>query len=185
MATITKKHITFNLEYKGTEYIVYIPFVKYEMFKDIYLIFNYMYDLINQGVNPYTFCQDIEAYIELAINIKYKGIDSKEKLKAVDNFFNQSLLGAYVLDTKNNYELIMLDKFLNDDDESETFLTELKGLYTLFYSAQRYVNVEKVEAFKDFYTSLSVMELKKSFMKSIYKETFTKENIKAINLSQI
>ena len=53
MANITRKHITFKIGYKGVEYPVYIPFVKYEMFKDIYLVFSYVYELFkNQGLRP-------------------------------------------------------------------------------------------------------------------------------------
>lgn len=196
MSNITRKHITFKIGYKGTEYPVYIPFIKYEMFKDIYLVFSYVYELFkNQNLDPYSFCKDIEAHIEVAIKTKYKGIDFNEKKKAVDRFFEQSLLGAYVLDTKNDYEPILLDKFLKDDDEdSEDFIMELQGLYMLFYICHRYVKVEAMADFKDFYTLLSVMELQKYFMKSLSQETSTQEientqesnvSVKKINLASM
>ncbi|WP_289748632.1 hypothetical protein [Helicobacter bilis] len=196
MSNITRKHITFKIGYKGVEYPVYIPFVKYEMFKDIYLVFSYVYELFkNQGLDPYSFCKDIEAHIEVAIKTKYKGIDFNEKKKAVDRFFEQSLMATYVLDTKNDYEPILLDKFLKDDEEeSEDFFMELRGMFCLFYICHRYVKVELMTEFKDFYTSLSVTELKKSFMKSSSQETSTQEtentqessvSAKTINLAGI
>lgn len=176
---ITRKHITFKLEYKEREYPVYIPFVRYEMFKDIYLVFNYIYELlIRQKLDPFTFCTDLEAYIIAAVEQNYPNADRKEKIEQVERFFQQSFLGAYVLDSANNYEPVLFDNFLHDEEECEDFLTEAKGFYIFFYAVQRYLKKRVETLFKESYTLLSATELQKSFMNSISSEVSTQEKQK-------
>ena len=180
MGSITRKHITFGVSYKDLDYQVYIPFLKYEMFKEIHLVFNYIYEMISKNkIDPMTFCTDLYAYFEVAIEQNYPNANKDKKLESIDNFFTQSLLGAYVLDVKNNCEPILLDDFtknMNNDDANE-FLLEVKGFYCFFYATQRYLR-SKVEAmFQDSYTSLSVTEYQKYFMKSLCQGTSTSKEV--------
>lgn len=174
MANITRKHIVFSVAYNETDYQIYIPFLRYEMFRDIHLVFNYMYEMIsNNRIGPMTFCTDLYAYFEVAVEQNYPNANKDEKIKSIDRFFDQSLLGAYVLDTKKNYEPVMLDKFIQNmsDENKEEFLIEIKGFYCFFYATQRYLRNKVEMMFSDCYTSLSVTEYQKYFMKSLSQET--------------
>lgn len=174
MTNITRKHIVFSVAYNETDYQIYIPFLRYEMFRDIHLVFNYMYEMIsNNRIGPMTFCTDLYAYFEVAVEQNYPNANKDEKIKSIDRFFDQSLLGAYVLDTKKNYEPVMLDKFIQNmsDENKEEFLIEIKGFYCFFYATQRYLRNKVEMMFSDSYTSLSVTEYQKYFMKSLSQET--------------
>ena len=78
-----------------------------------------------------------------------------------------------MLDTKKNYEPVMLDKFIQNmsDENKEEFLIEIKGFYCFFYATQRYLRNKVEMMFSDSYTSLSVTEYQKYFMKSLSQET--------------
>lgn len=174
MANITRKHIVFSVTYNETDYQIYIPFLRYEMFRDIHLVFNYVYEMISKNrLDPMTFCTDLYAYFDVAVEQNYPNSNKDEKIKSIDSFFNQSLLGAYVLDTKKNYEPVMLDKFMQNmsDEDKEEFLIEIKGFYCFFYATQRYLRNKVEMMFSDSYTSLSVTEYQKYFMKSLSQET--------------
>lgn len=174
MANITRKHIVFSVAYNETDYQIYIPFLRYEMFRDIHLVFNYVYEMISKNrLDPITFCTDLYAYFDVAVEQNYPNSNKDEKIKSIDRFFNQSLLGAYVLDTKKNYEPVMLDKFMQNmsDEDKEEFLIEIKGFYCFFYATQRYLRNKVEMMFSDSYTSLSVTEYQKYFMKSLLQET--------------
>lgn len=174
MANITRKHIVFSVAYNETDYQIYIPFLRYEMFRDIHLVFNYVYEMISKNrLDPMTFCTDLYAYFEVAVEQNYPNSNKDEKIKSIDRFFNQSLLGAYVLDTKKNYEPVMLDKFIQNmsDEDKEEFLIEIKGFYCFFYATQRYLRNKVEMMFPDSYTSLSVTEYQKYFMKSLSQGT--------------
>lgn len=174
MANITRKHIVFSVTYNETDYQIYIPFLRYEMFRDIHLVFNYVYEMISKNrLDPMTFCTDLYAYFDVAVEQNYPNSNKDEKIKSIDSFFNQSLLGAYVLDTKKNYEPVMLDKFMQNmsDEDKEEFLIEVKGFYCFFYATQRYLRNKVEMMFSDSYTSLSVTEYQKYFMKSLSQET--------------
>ena len=174
MANITRKHITFSVRHDDIEYQIYIPFVRYEMFKEIYLVFNYIYEMITKNkVNPMTFSTDLYAYCEAAVEENYPNSNKDEKIKSIDSFFNQSFLGAYVLDTKKNYEPVMLDKFIQNmsDDDKEHFQDEVKSYYFFFYVVLRYLRKKAETMFQGCYTSLDIMEYQKYFMKSLSQET--------------
>lgn len=174
MANITRKHITFSVGHDDIEYQIYIPFVRYEMFKEIYLVFNYIYEMITKNkVNPMTFSTDLYAYCEAAVEENYPNSDKDEKIKSIDRFFNQSFMGAYVLDTKKNYEPVMLDKFIQNmsDDDKEHFQDEIKSYYFFFYVVLRYLRKKAETMFQGCYTSLDIMEYQKYFMKSLSQET--------------
>lgn len=174
MANITRKHIVFSVAYNETDYQIYIPFLRYEMFRDIHLVFNYIYEMISKNrLDPMTFCTDLYAYFDVAVEQNYPNSNKDEKIKSIDRFFDQSLLGAYVLDTKKNYEPVMLDKFIQNmsDENKEEFLIEIKGFYCFFYATQRYLRNKVEMMFPDSYTSLSVTEYQKYFMKSLSQET--------------
>ena len=174
MTNITRKHITFSVRHDDIEYQIYIPFVRYEMFKEIYLVFNYIYEMITKNkVNPMTFSTDLYAYCEAAVEENYPNSNKDEKIKSIDRFFNQSFLGAYVLDTKKNYEPVMLDKFIQNmsDDDKEHFQDEVKSYYFFFYVVLRYLRKKAETMFQGCYTSLDIMEYQKYFMKSLSQET--------------
>lgn len=187
MANITRKHIVFSVTYNETDYQIYIPFLRYEMFRDIHLVFNYVYEMISKNrLDPMTFCTDLYAYFDVAVEQNYPNSNKDEKIKSIDSFFNQSLLGAYVLDTKKNYEPVMLDKFMQNmsDEDKEEFLIEIKGFYCFFYATQRYLRNKVEMMFSDSYTSLSVTEYQKYFMKSLSQETSCEtENTKESSVS--
>jgi len=188
MANITRKNITFKVSYNEVDYNVFIPFLSYNMFKEIHLVFGYFYKLIaDNKIEPMTFCVDLEAYFDLAIEQSYPNSDKKAKLDSLNEFFKQSFLGAYIYDTKNNYEAIFLDQFIlrMSETERDDFLSEIKGFYCFFYVTQRYLKAKAESVFKDSYISLNAMELKDSFTKSLYQETFTETSQKQIEIKTL
>lgn len=185
---ITKKHIYIRLDFNDVEHIVHIPFIGYEHFKECHLIFAYVYEMLaNNDINPLTFSTDLDAYIELAIDTKYKGINKDAKLKAFKNFVEKSFVGAYVLDASNNYEAVSFDNFViknkAHEDAIQSFIDDARGFYVFFYAIARYLKQKTETIFTDSYTSLDYMELKDYFMRYSLANNSTQQQTQTATIS--
>lgn len=180
--TITRHNITFQVEKDDKVYNVFIPFIEYNVFKDIILIFSNLYPMIkDKTISLEAFTMDYEAHIDNIIKKTFDVVEHEAIKAKYANFIHKSMAGAMVL-SSDGVEC-SFDKFISDDSlENEEFYNNTISLYIFFYVMYRYVKVKYlVTEFKGIYILQTYMEYRDYFMKSLSQETFIKEKTDAHN----
>lgn len=170
---IDKKNVVLQLEFDNTTHHVVIPCLPYSMFQDCILIFGYIYEnFINGKITSLTFREDCEIWALKACEVLSSDADSKKILvNKFHDFMDKSLLGAVVLVVNDEIPLHVFIEKHKENEYIEDFFNNIRSSFLFFYATYRYATGKMRDFFGDMVSSLSIMELKNSFMNSTSQKT--------------